>query len=321
VLGGILAFCSAITFAISNAAVRRGVLSGSALQAMAMSIPIGVPVFLVALLAGGAPGAIAGLPQRAVIAFAVTGTTHFVIGRYANYRAIGAVGTNLAGPVLQFNLVVSLALAIAFLGETMTPLRIAGIVLIFGGPVVVSRETARRSHSAHQLDFTPLHAEGYLCAALAALCYGLTPVLVRYAAQGRGLEATLAGGLISATSATVVVTLLLLAAPGQWRAIRNVNLGAAKWFLFSAVTVYISQLFYYMGLAFAPVTIIAPIAALNNILRIYASRWLNPRHEVFGPEVTIATILSFLGVVLLSLSADILPLPPAWARVLAWHWP
>ncbi len=320
-LGGLLALCSAVTFAISNAAVRRGVLAGSALQAMAMSIPVGVPVFLAALLVGGAPGAIATLPERSLIAFAVTGTTHFVIGRYANYRAIGAIGTNLAGPVLQFNLLVSLALAILFLGESLTPLRIAGILLIFVGPLVVSREASRRSQSALQLAFTPRRAEGYLCAAVAALCYGLTPVLVRYAGEGRGLEATLAGGLISATSATVAVTLLLVAAPGQWRAIRAVDAGAAKWFLFSAVTVYVSQLFYYMGLALAPVTVIAPVSALSNILRIHVSRWLNPRHEVFGPEVTVATLLSFLGVVLLSLSADLLPLPPAWARALAWHWP
>jgi uncharacterized membrane protein len=320
VLGGLLALCSAVTFAVSNAAVRRGVLSGSALQAMAMSIPVGVPVFLVALLAGGAPGAMGTLPERSLVAFAVTGTTHFVIGRYANYRAIGAIGTNLAGPVVQFNLVVSLALAIAFLGESLTPLRIAGILLIFVGPVVVSRTNARLTRSGRQLDFTPRRAEGYFFAALAAFCYGLTPVLVRYAAEGRGLEATLAGGVISATTATIVVT-LLLAAPGQWRAIRAVNVGAAKWFLFSAVTVYVSQLFYYMGLAIAPVTIVAPISALSNILRIYVSHWLNPRYEVFGPEVTVATVLSFLGVVLLSLSADMLPLPPAWVRALAWHWP
>jgi uncharacterized membrane protein len=319
VLGGLLALCSALTFAISNAAVRRGVLSGSALQATALSIPIGVPIFVAALFVGGRPGVLGHLPYHSMIAFAVVGATHFIIGRYANYRAIGALGTNLSGPVLQFNLVVSLALAIAFLGETLTPLRIAGILLIFVGPIVVSRESVRAARAV-QIDFTPQRLEGYAFAGLAAFCYGMTPVLVRYAGQGLGLEATLAGGVISTVTATVVIALVLLA-PGRWREMRTVNAHAAKWFLFSAVTVYISQLFYYMALALAPVTIIAPISALSNIIRIHVSRWLNPRHEVFGPEVTIATLLSFLGVVVLSLSADALPLPPAWAHALAWHWP
>jgi uncharacterized membrane protein len=280
---------------------------------------VGVPIFVLALLAGGEPGIFGRLADRAMIVFAITGTTHFVIGRYANYRAIGAIGTNLAGPVMQFNLVVSLALAIGFLGETLTPLRILGILLIFVGPAMISRERAREA-PARLVAFTPRRAEGFLFASLAALCYGLTPVLVRYAGQGRGIETTLAGGVISTVTACVVVLLLMLA-PGQWREIRAVNAQAAKWFLFSAVMVYVSQLFYYMAIALAPVTIIAPVSALSNIIRIHVSRWLNPRHEVFGPEVTVATIVSFLGVVVLSMSADVLPLPAQWTRVLAWHWP
>jgi drug/metabolite transporter (DMT)-like permease len=320
VLGGLLALLSATTFAITNAAVRRGVLSGSAVQATTLSIPVGVPLFFLALCLGGSPGAFAALPRDSIIAFAVTGVSHFIVGRYANYRAIGAIGTNLAGPVMQFNLVVSLVLAIAFLGETLTPLRILGILLIFIGPVVVTRRGARAERAGRHLAFTPRMAEGYAFAALAALCYGATPVLLRYAGGGRGLEPALAGGVISAATASVVVALLLFA-PGHWREIRAVNAQAAKWFLFSAVMVYVSQIFYYMALSLAPVTIIAPISALSNVFRIHVSRWLNPEHEVFGPEVIIATAVSFLGVIVLSASADALPVPASWAALLSWHWP
>ena len=109
--GGLLALISAVTFAITNASVRRGVISGSAVQATTLSIPVGVPLFVLALGIGGGFGVFGQLPQSSVIAFAITGVTHFVIGRYANYRAIGAIGTNLAGPVTQFNLVVSLVFA------------------------------------------------------------------------------------------------------------------------------------------------------------------------------------------------------------------
>jgi hypothetical protein len=76
-----------------------------------------------------------------------------------------------------------------------------------------------------------------------------------------------------------------------------------------------------MALAIAPVTIIAPIVGLSNVFRIHVSRWLNPHHEVFGPQVVIATSLSFLGVIMLSLSPDALPLPAAWSAFLGRHWP
>ena len=110
------------------------------------------------------PASSRSLPLGSVIAFSVTGVTHFIIGRYANYRAIGAIGTNLAGPVMQFNLVVSLALAILFLGETLTLLRIVGILLIVAGPAAVSGE-GKRAAPAAPAKFTPRMAEGYLFAA------------------------------------------------------------------------------------------------------------------------------------------------------------
>ena len=320
-LGGLLALVSAVTFAITNAAVRRGVLSGSAVQATTLSIPVGAPVFLLALGLGGGFGVFGQLPQASIIAFAVTGVTHFIIGRYANYRAIGAIGTNLAGPVMQFNLVVSLALAVLFLGETLTLPRIVGIILIFVGPAVVSREGAKRARqAAAAAEFKPRMLEGYAFAVLSAICYGMSPVLLRYAGGGRGLNVVLAGGVISALSASIIIV-ALLAAPGHWREIRSVGPEATKWFLFSGVMVYVSQIFYYMAIALAPVTIVAPVAALSNIFRIHASRWLNPRHEIFGPQVLVATAVSFLGVLVLSISADALPLPAAWSALLGWHWP
>ena len=52
-LGGFIALLSAATFAFNNASVRRGVLTGSVLQAMAITVPIGLPIsFLVALATG-----------------------------------------------------------------------------------------------------------------------------------------------------------------------------------------------------------------------------------------------------------------------------
>jgi drug/metabolite transporter (DMT)-like permease len=320
VLGGLFALLAAVTFAWTNATVRRGVVNGTAVQATTLSIPIGLPIFFAALLLSGQPGLVAELSVRSTLVFAAVGISHFIIGRYCNYRALAAIGTNLAGPVMQFSLVVSLVLAIAFLGETLTPLRILGIVLILAGPALMSRDRGKAPPTPEQSVFTPRLAEGYAFAFLGSICYGASPVLVRYAVAGQGLAASLAGGVIGSAAATAVMLALLLL-PGHWREVRTVSPKAAKWFVTSGILVYLSQIFAYMAVAIAPVTLTAPIIALANVFRIYLSRLLNPEHEVFGPDVIWATAVSFLGVIALTASAEVLPLPPAWSAFLAWHWP
>ncbi|HWM49150.1 MAG TPA: DMT family transporter [Xanthobacteraceae bacterium] len=321
-LGGFFALMAAATFAWTNAAVRRGVRSGTVAQATTLSIPVGVPIFLAALLLSGRPDMLLQLPATSLVVFAAVGVSHFCIGRYCNYRAINAIGNNLAGPIMQFNLVVSLSLAIVFLGETLTALRMLGIVMIVAGPAIVSRSHAREREQkvSAELLFSPRFAEGYFFAFLAAICYGASPALVRFASNGQGLSAGLAGGVVAAFAATMFMGLLLLV-PGRWRELRATPPDAARWFLSSGMMVYVSQIFAYMAVSIAPVTITAPIIGLANVFRLHFARWLNPKHEVFGPEVVVATAISFLGVVAISLSLDVLPVPEAWRPLLDWRWP
>ena len=94
-LGGFIALLSAATFAFNNASVRRGVLTGSVLQAMAITVPIGLPISFLVAVATGSLAAVAGFSSRALFALSLSGIMHFVWGRYCNYRATRAIGTNL----------------------------------------------------------------------------------------------------------------------------------------------------------------------------------------------------------------------------------
>jgi drug/metabolite transporter (DMT)-like permease len=318
VLGGFFALMAAATFAWTNAVVRRGVVSGSVTQAITLSIPPGVPIFLSVLLLTGNPDMLGELSPLSVMVFAGVGVSHFCLGRYCNYSAINAIGNNLAGPVLQFNLIVSLSLAVFFLGEKLTPLRVLGIILIVAGPAMIRR--GKKTAPAAPIHFTPRLAEGYVFAFIAALCYGASPALVRFASEGKGIAAGLAGGVIASTSASIVMLLLLLI-PGHWRELRAVTPQNAKWFAFSGALVYVSQIFAYMAVAIAPVTVTAPIIGLANIFRLYFAKLLTPDHEVFGRDVYLATAISFLGVVIITASVDVLPLPESVKSFLNWRWP
>ena len=84
-------------------------------------------------------------------------------------------------------------------------------------------------------------------------------------------------------------------------------------------------MFFFMALAVAPVTVVAPINRLTIVFRLYFSRMLNPQHEVFGGKVVVGTVVSLAGAVILSLSTDLLAsllrLPEPVLAILKWHWP
>lgn len=332
-LGGFLALLSAATFAFETATARRGVLTGSVAQALSITVPLGVPIFFLVAAAVGSLGAILNFSTLAIFYLALAGVLHFVWGRYCNYRASKAMGANLVAPVQQSNMLVTLALAIWILGEHLTPLRVLGIVLVVLGPALTYDRSRHKASAtvagaptaidAHKV-FRPNYAEGYLFALLSSTGYGISPVLVRLALEDRGLDSSLGGGLISYTAATLAFALILLL-PGQWRHVRAIDPGPAKWFAISGVCVCFAQMLRYMALAIAPVSVVTPIQRLSLVFRIYFGRLINPQHEVFGGRIIAATVVSLAGALALSVSTELvqslLPLPD-WARAaLNWQWP
>jgi drug/metabolite transporter (DMT)-like permease len=328
VLGVFLAALSAATFAFNNASARRGVLTGSVAQALAITVPIGVPIFLIAALATGTLGTVARFSGDAIALLALAGLLHFVVGRYGNFRASQAIGANLSGPVIQLSVALTLALAVLVLREPLTPLRILGIALLVLAPLLMrnaeaSEAPAPESDSAPP-KFVPRYAEGYTFALLAAVVYGVTPFLIRLAVIRGDLGSGIAGGLVSYAAATVAVALLLLL-PGQWRHAREIKPESLKWFTYSGVSVSVAQMFIYMAYAVAPLTVVTPVLQLHHLLRLVFSRLLNPHHEIFGGRMILATALSLLGAVALSLDVEhvlaFVPLPESVAAFARWHWP
>src|SRR4029453_10282566 len=144
------------------------------------------------------------------LALCGAGIIHFVGGRYCNYRATKAMGANLVGPLQQTSLLLTLALAVTALGETLTPLRLIGIALIVLGPMLTMRgdaETRTRPPRATDQAVTPVekidsggappfevnYTEGAIFALLSAVGYGTSPILVRYGLGSKDLGTSFAG--------------------------------------------------------------------------------------------------------------------------------
>lgn len=335
-LGALLALLASATFALSNVAARRGVLTGSVLQALVVTIWLGVPVFLVVALAAGQLGAIANFPLPSIVYLAIAGIVHFALGRYCNFRAISAIGVNLAGPVQEFSLLVSLALAVWLLGEVLTGLKFLGIILVLLGPAIILRvlRAARRASEAQRnaappkdaatIEFRPRFAEGYIFAALSALAYGVSPILVRAGLRGTDPGTGIAGGLISYVVASLIVAPVLFRLATR-RDILALRFPAAKWFTVAGIVVCLSQMVRYMALSIAPVTIVTPIQRLSVIFRLVFGWMINRDHEAFGFGVLGGMFVSLIGALALTLDTEfvlsLVPLPEIVIELAGWRWP
>src|SRR5262245_57152681 len=114
-LGAIYAALGAFTFSLNNVAMRRGVVTGSVLQGMALTVPIGGLSFLVMTICVGEFSQIFMFPAVALAWLSGQGLVHFVIGRYCNYKSNQLMGVNLSGPVVQLQVPVAMLLAVATL--------------------------------------------------------------------------------------------------------------------------------------------------------------------------------------------------------------
>src|SRR5215470_9741949 len=130
VLGALLAAIGAFTFALNNATLRRGVLTGTVMQAMAVTVPVGAAGFLALAIVGSAIPALLNYPTTAAAWMAGQGIMHFLIGRFFNYRANQLVGVNLSAPVVQLQVVVTMLLAVLTMHEPFTVLQSIGTILM-----------------------------------------------------------------------------------------------------------------------------------------------------------------------------------------------
>jgi drug/metabolite transporter (DMT)-like permease len=343
-LGIFFAMISAACFGFQNASARRGALSGTAVQGLVTSMVAGTLLFLGCTIVFGELDAIERMSLTDIGFLSAAGFAHFVWGRYWNIRALGAIGANLAGPVQQYQLLLSLSLAIFFLGEYLTPLKVLGIVLVVSAPAFIlhQRRTQSKRVKAQPAKavgadvavvagtasadakpkFTPRLLEGYTCAILSGLGFGSSAVLAKAGLTSTG--AGFAGGFISYVCATTFVGIMMLNARNlaEVRAMRG---EARKWFFVSGMAVSFSQMFRYLALSVAPVTVTQPIQATSLIWRMVFGYFINREHEAFDRYVLIGLCLSFAGAFALAISDDMVLShfdAPAWIMELShWKWP
>src|SRR3954447_26977447 len=302
--------------------MRRGVVTGSVLQGMALTVPIGGLSFLVMTIAFGELHHLVLFPMAALIWLACQGVVHFVFGRYCNYKSNQLMGVNLAAPVVQLQVPFAMLMAVVLMHEKFTVLQAIGSALMLGGSFITQSKAGRRERMAPAATrgpsvrlraelptpnprpaFQPRVFSGYLLGLGAAVCYGSSPLMARAAflhAPGIG---TAAGGCIAYAAATLFFLLILLK-PGAYSDIGSMKRENLPWFFSSAVLVAISQSFVYASLAAATLMVVTPILQLSLVFRLFLSQFINRDYEVMNTAVIIGAVTAVLGSIMVSLDTD-----------------
>jgi drug/metabolite transporter (DMT)-like permease len=325
-LGVLYAALGAFTFALNNVTMRRGVVTGSVLQGMALTVPIGGLSFLVMAIAFGELHQLVVFPMAALTWLACQGVVHFVVGRYCNYKASQLMGVNLTAPVVQLQVPFAMMLAVVMLHEKFTVLQAIGSALMLGGSFITQGNAGKgkRGASAPQTRataiptvssqaepaapasrpiFQPRVFSGTIFGLGAAMCYGSSPLMARQAFLYAPGISTAAGGCLAYAAATLFF-LLVLFKPGASADITSMKRENLPWFLASAVLVAISQAFVYASLAVAPLMVVTPVLQLSLVFRLVLSQLINRDHEVMNAAVVIGALTAVLGSILVSLDTD-----------------
>jgi uncharacterized membrane protein len=279
-----------------------------------VTITIGVPLTFLAAFLSGQLFRVGELTFQQIAFVSTAGILQYVWGRFWGYSATRLIGAVGAGPINQSQMWIAVTLAVVFLGERITLLKFLGMMLIFTAPFIIA--VALRQKRKENTDIQKLLAEdgkiseaesmfipkiwlGYGCALLAALGYGVAPVLVRSGIGDAGLG--LNGAMFAYLSAFFTFWLIALIVPGQLREIKTLERQAGRWYVFSGLLTFSGQACYFLALSIAPVTVVAPLFQLSMIARVVASYLINPKHEVLSMAALFAIAVSFAGTLAISI--------------------
>lgn len=305
-IGIILALLSSASFSMNSVMSRRGVAAASASAGAFITVLMGVPMFIMAALVTGQLFNAGDVELNAYVLLSMAGILHFGVGRYFNYRSIGAIGAARAAPAQGLATPYAILIAFIFLGESINLPMAIGIVLVLAGPMVM---VERKKQSAKQPgnsgtgappQFELRQVDGYLSSMAAVLAYGTSPILIRSALQDT-TDLSVYGGLVAYVAASLAL-IATLAHPKRRELVGELRLPAIKLFIGSGFFSFLAQLLRFAALAVAPVAVVNPLMRTGSIFTLIFSMTFNRHLEIINRKVAAGVLLSVVGVLLILLN-------------------
>jgi drug/metabolite transporter (DMT)-like permease len=233
-----------------------------------------------------ATGGFSGLDWADTWPFFITGLFAPGITQIFFTRAVGLIGPSRTAVFVGVSPVLSAAIAVVVLDESVHVALVVGTLLIVAGGTLLVRERARPG---------VLLSAGIGLALGAALLFAVRDNLVRWAARGSDVPGLVAASA-SLASACVVIGLVVLAKPDAVARVRR----TFRPFLLSGLVYGISYACLYSAFDRGRVTVVAPLVATESLWAVLISMVVLRRSERIGPRLLVAAALVVGGGALIS---------------------
>lgn len=294
-VGIALAVAGATGWALQYVFIRLATDRDEGTVAAAMVVGLGTNVLLVVPVVAVWFYPDYGLTPLAVAAFVAAGIAGSLVARVAQFASTTTIGASRTAPVVSTTALFSAAFAVALLGETLTLVHAAGIVLVVAGVAVISYDTARDGDEA-----TLGKAGAALVLPLvSALALGIEPVFVKT-------------GLAEGTSPFVGLAVMSSAATlgyaGYARATRavtppDVRAGPLRLYVCCGIGSTLALAGYFASLSLLPVVVVVPIFQTAPLLvLVFSAVALPQRLERVTPRLVAAALVVVVGTTIVSMS-------------------
>ena len=295
--GLILALIASVSFAAGIVMVRKTAgEAGESFSVTAMSIFTGIPFFAIAILISGEWSNLLAISWKALGLLAAAGVIHFIIGRLLGYNAFRLIGANRATPFTMTNRFYTVLFSVLFLNEPLTVYIVLGVLLMFSGAALISREKQGVEEKIEK-KLSRDEVKGILFALGAALCWGITPVLIKPGVEEIGSSS--AGAFVSYATAAIVMGFLLLNRPRRRRLMKLPVKKSLLPMALAAVFTASGQLLYFTALGKSPASVVTPLLSIQILFIFLFSFLVNRKIELFTPKVIIGMAATVAGTFLL----------------------
>lgn len=289
----LIALIAALASAVNYLCVRLGTEEDTAGDAVFVVIAVNVVVLVP--LVGVVYFPDYGLTQTSLVSFVLAGFLGTLLGRAFSFTSVAKIGASRTLPITASWALVSTVLGIAFLGETLTPIHAAGVLMTVTGVAFIAWETSQENP-----DDLPRRELliGLAIPFAAALSFGSEPIAASIG-LGEGTPAPV--GLVVKTVAAGIGFTGYLRYRNALPTLAALRSGKMRWLVIAGVANTVFLLGYYGGLAIAPVNVVTPLLATNLLFAMVLSALFMPeRLERVTLRLAAATVVVVIGVAVIT---------------------
>jgi drug/metabolite transporter (DMT)-like permease len=282
------AIIAGIFWGTSPVLVKRGLVNS---DVSAATLIQQAAIFLTLILfslweSSAAPAQVSTL---AMLIFVAIGLVGAYLGRTLFVKSVDQIGASRAQLVNNTSPLVTVMLAALLLGEHLTMTVLVGVILIVSGIffIPIAESQPGRAPAKRIITWTSI---------LATVCYGLVPVMKKFATDSGG--SPMLGALtIHATGLLLLLTLGgLLKIELKWQ---SVPLDSFLCFVFAGALQAVGSVFTLNALLYAPASVVAPIWNTQPIVSFFLARLALKGIEVVTFRDGIAAALVVMGVLVM----------------------